>query len=371
MVGRALVIGGTGPTGPLIVEGLHLRGYDVTILHTGQHEVEFAVPGVKHIHEDPHFRESLERGIGQSVFELVIAQYGRLRTIAEVLAGRTPRLIAIGGATALYAADADERWGAMGKPKLFPETTQLFRRDEGRGGRDKLAFRMVEARDALFLHHPEATYLGFSLNYGPRNPGAYDWTVIRRILDGRRSIIVADGGTKVETRVYSGNAAAAVLLAVDRPEDASGKHYTVADSHSYSMRQRIEFIARYLDRPLELIDMPWEYAWPCYPYWRHVRGDQLAQSVRIREELGYEDAVAVDVGLGETIDWLVANPPKPRGEAERQIGDPFDYRAEEELIARWANARQAMGEVRSSVRPPGHQYRHPRAAGDPWAPASS
>src|SRR5476649_134315 len=49
---RALVIGGTGPTGPFVVEGLHRRGFDVTILHGGQHEVEFAVPNVRHIHED-------------------------------------------------------------------------------------------------------------------------------------------------------------------------------------------------------------------------------------------------------------------------------------------------------------------------------
>ena len=36
---RALVIGGTGPTGPFVVGGLLERGYDVTILHTGHHEI--------------------------------------------------------------------------------------------------------------------------------------------------------------------------------------------------------------------------------------------------------------------------------------------------------------------------------------------
>ena len=96
---RALVIGGTGPTGPFVVEGLHERGFDVTILHGGQHEVEFAVPDVRHIHEDPHFQEPLERGIGRETFDLVVAQYGRLRIIAEVFKGRTERLVAVGGAT--------------------------------------------------------------------------------------------------------------------------------------------------------------------------------------------------------------------------------------------------------------------------------
>ena len=34
-----LVIGGTGPSGPLIVNGLVERGHSVTILHTGRHEI--------------------------------------------------------------------------------------------------------------------------------------------------------------------------------------------------------------------------------------------------------------------------------------------------------------------------------------------
>ena len=34
-----LVIGGTGPTGPFVVNGLLERGHDVTICHTGNHEV--------------------------------------------------------------------------------------------------------------------------------------------------------------------------------------------------------------------------------------------------------------------------------------------------------------------------------------------
>ena len=35
----ALVVGGTGPTGPFIVNGLRERGYRVTIFHRGTHEI--------------------------------------------------------------------------------------------------------------------------------------------------------------------------------------------------------------------------------------------------------------------------------------------------------------------------------------------
>jgi nucleoside-diphosphate-sugar epimerase len=371
---RALVIGGTGPTGPFVVEGLHQRGFDVTILHGGQHEFEFAVPNVRHIHEDPHFQEPLERGIGSQTFDLVVAQYGRLRIIAEVFKGRTERLVAVGGATGIYAPDGDERWGATGKPALFADTSTVYVREPGEDGANKIGFRMVEAMNALFENHAggaySATYIGYPVNYGPRSPGPYDWSVIRRVLDGRRSIVIADGGIKIDSRVFTANAAAAVLLAVDKPEIAAGKRYSVADEVAFTMRQRIEFIARHLGHELEFIDMPYALAWPCHPLWRHVRGHRLTLSTLIREELGYRDPVAPDAAMATTVDWLIANPPPPGGELERQIGDPFDYQREDELIARWRAALESAGPVESPLPAQGHQYRHPKQPGEAWSAGS-
>jgi nucleoside-diphosphate-sugar epimerase len=372
---RALVIGGTGPTGPFVVEGLHERGYEVTILHGGQHEVEFAVAGVRHIHEDPHFREGLERGIGEETFELVVAQYGRLRIVADVFAGRTERLIAVGGATALFAPDGDERWGPAGRPALFPDDSEIYVRDAGPDGANKIGLRMVEAMESVFEHHAagsySATYIGYPLNYGPRTPGPYDWSVIRRVLDGRRSFAIADGGLKLDSRIYTANAAAAVLLAVDEGERAAGRRYSVADESAFTMRQRIELIGRHLGHELELVDMPYEVAWPCHPLWRHVRGHRLTQSGAIRAELGYRDPVQPGEAMATTIDWLLANRPEPGGELERQIADPFDYAREDELLARWRGAREALGEIDAQLPAQGHQYRHPKTAGEAWrAPAA-
>ena len=45
----AVVIGGTGPTGPYVVNGLIDRGFQVTILHTGRHETDLIGPEVEHI----------------------------------------------------------------------------------------------------------------------------------------------------------------------------------------------------------------------------------------------------------------------------------------------------------------------------------
>lgn len=373
---RALVIGGTGPTGPFVVEGLVERGYEVTILHGGQHEVEFSVPGIRHIHEDPHFAETLEHGLtGQGNFDLVVAQYGRLKVIADVMVGRTGRLVAIGGATAIYAPDGDPRWGPIGRPAVFPETTDILARDETVSGMAKIGLRMVQAMDALFEHHQQgdyvASYIGYPLNYGPRNPGQYDWTVVRRLLDGRRQLVIADGGMKLESRVLSENAATAVLLVVDKPEPSAGRRYNVADRYTYTMRQRIEYIASCLGKEIELIDMPYQLAWPCHPYWRRVPHHQVCLSTLIRDELGYHEVVEPDAGLRRSIEWLVANRPEPGGDAEQQIGDPFDYAGEDALTERWLRATGHLGDTEVKLPDAGHQYRHPKAPGDLWSPAPS
>jgi nucleoside-diphosphate-sugar epimerase len=367
---RALVIGGTGPTGPFVVEGLAHRGYDVTILHGGQHEVEFAVSDVRHIHVDPHFAETLREGIGDETFDVVVAQYGRLRIIADVFRGRTDRLVAIGGATALFAGDEDERWGATGQPALFPDTSEIYVRDAGEDNSRKLGLRMVQAMQGLFERHAAgdyaATYIGYPVNYGPRSPGPYDWSIIRRVLDGRRTFVLADGGIKMESRIYTENAAASVLLAVDNPDVAAGKRYSVADQYAFTMRQRVAFIGRHLGHELEIVDMPYDVAWPCHPLYRHSREHKMCQSTRIRAELGYADPVAPDVALAREVDWLLENRPEPGGELERQVGDPFDYEAEDALVARWRAARDGLGAVESPLPVQGHQYRHPKKPGEAW-----
>ncbi len=97
---KALVIGGTGPTGHFIVNALIRRGYDVAMLHTGRHEVAEIPPSVEHIHTDPFSEVALRDALGNRTFDLTIAAYGRLRRIAEIMKGRTGRFLSVGGAPA-------------------------------------------------------------------------------------------------------------------------------------------------------------------------------------------------------------------------------------------------------------------------------
>ena len=46
---KALVIGGTGPTGPYLVNGLVERGYDVSIMHRGTHDSDLIPASVERL----------------------------------------------------------------------------------------------------------------------------------------------------------------------------------------------------------------------------------------------------------------------------------------------------------------------------------
>jgi nucleoside-diphosphate-sugar epimerase len=365
---KALVIGGTGPTGPFVVEGLAQRGYQVTILHGGQHEIEFAVPGVAHIHADPHFAETLEPAVAGLTFDLVVAQYGRLRVIADTFAHKTERLIGIGAATAFYALPDDPRWGPYGRPAIIPDTCNLFLTGPEQG---KLAYRMAQTVEHVLAHHAagsySATYVGYPNNYGPRQPGPLEWCVVRRVLDKRTPFIIADNGMKLESRIHTENAARAVLLVVDNPDIAAGKRYTVCDRDVYSIKQRVEFIADYLGHEFEFVDMPWDTGWPCHPFYRHIRRHSVVESQLIRQELGYTDPVPMDLGMQRTVDWIMANKPEPGGELEQQIGDPFAYDKEDELIKRWQGATATLSDIESPL-PSEHRhfYRHPKVPGEKW-----
>ena len=84
MATRVLLIGGTGPTGPAIANGLDERGVDLTILHSGKHEVP-EVERFRHLHGDVFSDDGLRAALGAETFDIAIASYGRLRSIADVL----------------------------------------------------------------------------------------------------------------------------------------------------------------------------------------------------------------------------------------------------------------------------------------------
>src|SRR5512139_3540147 len=89
----ALVIGGTGPTGHFIVNGLRARGHRVAMLHSGRHELPEISDDVEHVHTNPFDEAALRGALEGRTFDVCVATYGRLRVTARVMAGRCARFL--------------------------------------------------------------------------------------------------------------------------------------------------------------------------------------------------------------------------------------------------------------------------------------
>ena len=201
---------------------------------------------------------------------------------------------------------------------------------------------MVETEDVVFACHPTATHLRYPRLYGPNQVQPKEWCVVRRLLDGRRRIIVPDGGQILTMLAYTLNAAHTLLLTVDRPEVASGRAFNVTDEQSITMGQWVKLIAEGLGVEVELVTMPWELATPSRPFGEGSGHHRLLSCEALRAELGYRDLLGVGEALPLAAKWLAENPLRRGSSTERGLQDPFDYDAEDRLIDAWGQAVEAL-----------------------------
>jgi nucleoside-diphosphate-sugar epimerase len=339
MSSSALVVGGTGPTGPYIVDGLIDRGYQVAILHRGSHEVDEIPPEVEHIHTDPYDASCLENALQGRHFDVCIATYGRLRAVASVMAARCERFLSAGGAPAYRGYMNPGLAGPAGMDVPIRENAPLVAEES----EDEKGWRIVRTEQALFDEIPDATHFRYPFVYGRYQLVPREWLLVRRFLEGRRRIILPDGGLTLHSYGAAPNIAHALLLAVGKPESSRGKIYNVADSTVLSLRQVVETIADHMKVDLEIINMPWDLAVPSRPLvMQPCTGHRVQDIGAIRHDLGYEDLVDPRQGIRETVDWLLAHPPEHGGTEEMVLEDPFDYAAEDRLIDAWLALKAQM-----------------------------
>ena len=360
---KALVIGGTGPTGPFLVNGLIEQGYDVAILHRGTHDSADIPKDVERIIGDPHFRESLGEALAGRKFDLIIATYGRIRYVAEVVAGLTDRLITIGGAPSYR--------GLLRPEDLFPHGAQTPLSEDAPKVASEEEFRfgyLVRiTEDAVMQGHAaghyQATHFRYPVVYGPRQITPTAWTIMRRIMDGRRAIVLPEGGLSLVTRGYSENVAHAVLLAARQPAVAAGQIYNCADEVQFTLAQWVQIVAECMGAELEVVSVPDRFAHPARtlllfngPAQHHV-----FDLYKVKSELGYRDRVPALAAMRRTVRWYQDNPPTVGEEFEAELA--ADYRTEDALIDIQRDAAARMAAVAHVEREFHHPYPHTKQPG--------
>lgn len=360
---RALVIGGTGPTGPFIVNGLLERGYDVSVLNRGVHDTPEIPAHVERIVGDPHFVETLSDALSGCGFDLCIATYGRIRHVADVMRAHTDRLITVGGSPGVRGSRQPHLLFPEGQQIPTPETAETVRSEE----EFKFGYLARISEERVFDHHESghyaATHFRYPLIYGPRQLRPAEWGVIRRILDGRKHIVLPDGGLTLLTRGYSANMAHAVLLAVDQPEASAGELYNCGDVQQLTLAQWVQVIAHSMDVELEVLSVPGVMAYGARELMiaRKTSHHQLFDLHKLRHQLGYTDQTPVVEALTNTVQFYVDNPPNE--ELEARARRERQYLTEDAManIVRQANEALAAVEFEDPVYR--HPYAHPKQPG--------
>lgn len=352
-----LVIGGSGPSGPFVVDGLLQDGHEVAVLNRGTRDTSYA-GAVERVVADPHFADSLNGALTGRTFDAVVVMYGRLRLMPEALRNVTDRVVSVGG-TAYRAGGG-----------------QAATEDSPRDDSNPILVKLVEAEQAMTAAHAAGwfahTHLRYPLLWGPGQLAPKDWSIARRALDGRPFVPVVDGGRTIETKCYVENAASAVLLTVARPNESAGRTYNVVDDFSPDDATRAKDLCTALGRSdIELLDLPQEMAGPA-GFWRIGRtlndtgrdtidtAHRLVDGSRIRRELGHRDAVSYSQGLQSLAEYYRQHPLERGGPDEKKIGDPFDYAAEDAYAVALSEAKDRVGELGFAGVHFTHQYDHPK-----------
>ena len=342
-----LVIGGTGPTGPHIVNSLVESGHHVTILHSGKHEADMLPPVeiVPHIHADAFDQGSFSEAVDGLRFDLAISMYGRLRMIAPALAGKVGRFFSIGGAYVYSGFSEGDHLFPTGMSIPAYEDSPLV---DSRDARKVLVIRHAE--EVVFDSHPTATHFRYPGIYGPHQVLPLEWPVVKRALDKRPTLILPDAGLHMRTGMYAENAAHAVILAVELMDASEGQIYNVSDDRQFTLKQVVEIIEREVGHTFEIVDLPYDVATCSRPFIAyHASEHRMIDAGKIRHQLGYRDKVDPLDGMAQTIRWQVQNLGSDHADIDARLQDPFDYDAEDRLVAEYRNlvARCAKIEYRT------------------------
>jgi nucleoside-diphosphate-sugar epimerase len=361
---NALVIGGTGTTGRHIIHGLHDRGYEVAMFHRGVHEPpEF--PAVEHLHGDPHFAESVEATLGGRRFDLVVATYGRLRVLGEYFQGRCEQFIGTTGCVVWENSMEPQGLRPSGMKVLASESSP---RADARTEAPYFAARVLAAERSVLHAAKAGAYRGTIIRY-PRLYGPYDvvpreWSIIKRIHDGRSFIFTTDSGLALHTRCAAENAAHGLLLAVDQPEAANAEDFNIGDADQFTLRQWMEVVIDAAGGELDVISLPLDIGWTTYveqnPGLEGRMPHTFVDTSKIRNVLGYTDAISAQDAIRNYVQWLIANPPDLVD--YQGLQDQFDYASEDKLLEVWLDAvRRINAEVPRVPPQRHHPLPHPKS----------
>lgn len=333
---RILLIGGNGFIGRRAVAALKQRRHALGVFHRG---TTTAPAGVEEIRGDRNqlnaSAQDLRRFAPDVVIDLVISSGSQAEELMNIFRGVARRVVMLSSID-VYRAVGISHGTESGPVQEVPltEESELRRTLHPYPPESMQLLRKVFAwvtddydkipAEGTVMNDRElpGTVLRLPMVYGPGDPLHRFYPVVKRIIDGRRHIIFADTLAAWRSpRGYVENVAAAIALAAT-DDRAARRIFNVCEEPSFSELEWARKIASEMQWQGEFMVLPVERTPPHLLKPGNAAQHWAASSARIRHELEYEEPVAIEEAIRQTIRWEQENPPAG---AHAQ----FDYAAED------------------------------------------
>jgi nucleoside-diphosphate-sugar epimerase len=338
---RILLIGGNGFIGRFVAAELIQRCHTVAVFHRG---TTAAPAGAEEIRGDRNQLAAsvheLKRFAPDVVIDLTLSSAPQAEELMKTFRGATQRVLMLSSMDVYRAVGISH--GTESGPlqelplteeselrrtlHLYPsESLQILRRTFGwvTDDYDKIPAERVVMNDREL----PGTVLRLPMVYGPGDPLHRFYPLVKRITDKRRHIIFPDTLAAWQSpRGYVENVAAAIALAAT-DQRASRRIYNVCEQPSFSELEWARKIASAMQWEGDFVILPVEQTPPHLHRPGNAAQHWTVSSARIRQELGYEEPVALEDAIRRTITWELENSPT------ESLLVQFDYAAEDMAVA--------------------------------------
>ena len=317
---KILLIGGTNFIGPAVVRQLCAMGHEVTVFHRGKTNAELPL-NVNQIIGDrvnlPLFKSEFEQIALQVVLDMIPYKEQDALTLMNTFKGIAQRIVAISSIDVYRAYDV-----VLGKESEVvpvPLTEDSLLRQQlypyrNRSDIDKdFDYANYEKIlvEKVIMSDPElpGTILRLPMVYGSGDFRHRLHPYLKRMDENRPAIVLEESIARwCGSYGYVENVAYGIALAVT-DERASDRIYNIAEP-LITEAERIRMIGRIAGWNGEIIVVPksqmpadWKPIGNTEQHW-------IADTTRIRQELGYREIVPLHDALSQTIEWQRAHPPE-------------------------------------------------------------
>ena len=341
---RVLVIGGTVFIGPAVVRQLAQSGHEVAVFHRGVNETDLP-QSVRHIHGDrariADSRAEIAAFAPDAVVDMRAMTEADAKAVADAVRGIARRYVAIS------SMDVYRAYGRLHGSEPGPALTPPF--DEDSQLREKLYVyrehapssiaqraawlndydKILVERVALEDRELAGSVVRFPMVHGERDGQRRFYAIWKRIADGRRAILLSTGFAGFRSsRTHVDNAAHAVAL-VATDDRAAGRVYNVGEPDALAFSEWAALIGKQMSWGGQLVirpsdDLPAHLKDERPDMWEH---HLVADTSRIRREIGYREVVSREEGLRRTLAWY-SDVPTPDPKAAGNL----DYEAEDAAL---------------------------------------